>query len=156
MMRIEILNQQHKRGDFHCGNTALDDYFHHYVMQDQKRFLSTCYVLSEGEKVIGFYTLSPHQIDAEKLTLFLSKRKIGPYPIVPVYLLGRLAVDSEFKKQGVGSFLLTNALKQVKNNNIRGLGVVVEAKDENALAFYLKKGFHHLEGLKAIFLTEDI
>ena len=115
MMRIEILNLRHKRSDFHCGNKALDDYFHHYVMQDQKRFLSTCYVLSEGEKVIGFYTLSPHQIDAEKLTLFLSKRKIGPYPIVPVYLLGRLAVDSEFKKQGVGSFLLTNALKQVKN-----------------------------------------
>lgn len=108
--------------------------------------------MHDDEDIIGFYTLSPYLINADLLKPFLSKRKIGPYPTLPVFLLGRLAVDERFKNRGFGSFLVSDAIKRIGTNEIRSLGLVVEAKDERALTYYLKQGFVFLEGRMAIFL----
>ena len=60
------------------------------------------------------------------------------YP-VPVVLLARLAVDQQFKKQGLGAKTLVTALRKAAALTTAGLPVhclVLDVLDKDALTFY--------------------
>ena len=65
-----------------------------------------------------------------------------PEPI-PVILIGRLAVDTRFKRMGLGVSLLQEAIRKgVEASRIVGArAFVVHAISESAEQFYLKFGF---------------
>lgn len=73
-------------------------------------------------------------------------RKLPRYPVVPATLLRRLAVSTEFRGQGLGAMLLMDALYRALQHSkeLASAGVVVDAKDAAALAFYRKYGFLEL------------
>lgn len=150
---IESLKPEHNRADFQSASKELNFYLRQYAMQDQKRRLNRCYVLADldSQRIVGFYTLSITGIRRDLLTEHLSSRKLGKYDLVPAFLLGRLAVDQSYSGQGFGKLLLRNALIRAKSNEFGGLGVIVKAKDETALGFYLKNGFVRIESLTAFF-----
>jgi GNAT superfamily N-acetyltransferase len=66
-------------------------------------------------------------------------------------LLGRLAVDRRLKGQGLGEFLLLDALHRCLDAaaDIAAMAVVVDAKDEAAAAFYRHFGFTPLQATPA-------
>ena len=55
--------------------------------------------------------------------------------------MGRLAVDQEFKGQGLGGALLADALDRAARSEIAAFASMVDAKDEMAVAFYRYHGF---------------
>ena len=63
--------------------------------------------------------------------------------MVSVTLLGRLAVDTNFRGQQLGETLLMDALYRSfsLSAQVASTGVVVDAKDDSARAFYRKYGF---------------
>ena len=65
---------------------------------------------------------------------------------VPVVLLGRLAVDQSNQGQGLGAFLLIDALRRALHisEQVGIRAVEVDAIDDSAHAFYLKFGFRSL------------
>jgi len=65
-----------------------------------------------------------------------------PNPI-PVAVLGRLAVDRQWKAQGIGRALFRDAAHRVAHaaNAIGIRGIVVHAISEEAKSFYLALGF---------------
>jgi predicted GNAT family N-acyltransferase len=62
---------------------------------------------------------------------------------VPAALLGRLAVEDGTKGKGLGAFLLMDALNRIllATQTLAVHALIVEAKDEEAAAFYRKYGF---------------
>jgi ribosomal protein S18 acetylase RimI-like enzyme len=64
------------------------------------------------------------------------------YP-VPVALIGRLAVDSRARGLRLGERLLVDALARISQASllVACLGVIVDAKNPAAAAFYVKYGF---------------
>jgi predicted GNAT family N-acyltransferase len=66
--------------------------------------------------------------------------------MVPATLLGRLAISEAFRGQRLGEFLLMDALHRslALSAEIASLGVVVDAIDDSAAAFYRKYGFFEL------------
>lgn len=82
------------------------------------------------------------------------------YP-VPVARLGRLAVDRSMHGKGLGAALLRDALLRVARVATTGpgiLGVVVDAKNEEARRFYERCGFVRLvdHPLTLVILTGTI
>lgn len=72
------------------------------------------YVLVDSNEpaiVLGFYTLSSYGIDVGELPPEVVKR-LPRYPLIPATLLGRLAVNVERQGQGIGEFLLIDALRR--------------------------------------------
>jgi len=55
--------------------------------------------------------------------------------------MGRLAVDQDFKGQGLGGALLADVLGRATGSEIAAYALVVDAKDEGAAAFYRYHGF---------------
>jgi GNAT superfamily N-acetyltransferase len=70
-------------------------------------------------------------------------------------LIGRLAVDSGFQRQGIGPWLLKDALARAlaASQIVGARAVLVQAIDEAAIAFYAKAGFIEFpSGTRTLFL----
>ncbi|PMS27183.1 hypothetical protein C0Z19_05395 [Trinickia soli] len=68
-------------------------------------------------------------------------KKLPRYPTVPTVRMGRLAVDQAFKGQGLGGALLADALDRAARSEIAAYALMVDAKDDDAAAFYQHHGF---------------
>ncbi|HFA51998.1 MAG TPA: GNAT family N-acetyltransferase, partial [Bacteroidetes bacterium] len=138
------LDAKHKKSEFACGNTFLDNYIQKQAKQDIKRKLSACFVWSDEENNIkGFYTLSNAGIPREAMPDEISKKLPRVYESLPVTLLGRLAIREKNKGQGLGKLLLVDALKRSceASEVIGSMAVIVDPIDENAIKFYGRFGF---------------
>ena len=140
--RVEVLGAGHGRGHFCCGVEALDSYFAHQATQDMRRRASACYVAVEVStgKVAGYYTLAAGGVPLTDLSVAMSKR-LPRYPSVPVARVGRLAVDRAFHGQKLGGALLADAAVRAARSEVAVSALVVDAKDDAAVAFYRHHGF---------------
>jgi len=141
---VEPLHKIHDRQTFRCGAPALERYLQSQARQDSDKRVAAVFVLVQPPvaQVLGYYTLSASTIDTKEVPPELA-RKLPRYPQLPVTLLGRLAVDQQLKGQGMGQFLLMDALHRCLQaaSGIAAMAVVVDAKDASAAAFYQHFGF---------------
>ncbi|MFZ4503918.1 MAG: GNAT family N-acetyltransferase [Methylovulum sp.] len=109
----------------------------------------------DSDHLAGFFTLSAGSVNCSDLPESLA-RKLPQYPI-PVALIGRLAVDQAFQGKGLGSILLADACLKVKqaSDSLAVVGIVVDAKDATAAAFYRHFGFIALPGKSDRFLLPN-
>jgi GNAT superfamily N-acetyltransferase len=147
--RVRPLDASTDVAEFHCGQGQLDEYIRRYASQDVRRNVARVFVATpdeEARRVAGFYTLSAGSVSCSDLPESLA-RKLPKYP-VPVALIGRLAVDSRFQGKGLGSILLADACRKVAQASavLAVAGIVVDAKDDSAAAFYRHFGFVPLPG----------
>jgi predicted GNAT family N-acyltransferase len=145
---VEPLGRQHDRTAFHCGADALDRYLKQQARQDADKRVAAPFVAVNppNTRVLGYYTLSASVVTLTDLPDELT-RKLPRYPQLPVTLLGRLAVDQSARVQRLGEHLLLDALHRslTHADEIAAMAVVVDAKDENAAAFYRHYGFIPLQ-----------
>jgi GNAT superfamily N-acetyltransferase len=137
---IEALGKHHDRAAFHSGNESLDRYFHQQARQDADKRVAAPFVAvrpPDTARVLGYYTLSASVVTLQDLPSELAG-KLPRYPQMPVTLLGRLAVDLSARGQGLGEFLLMDALHRSLAHaaHIAAMAVMVDAKDDAAAAFY--------------------
>lgn len=141
MSTIRLLDAQHRRDGFDCGDAALNEFLLRRAGQQQRRGFGKTYVaLADDEStVIGFVTVSAGQVATASLA---SQTKLPRYP-APMLRIGRLAVDKRHQGKGIGQDLLAFVLRLAVEFSQRvGLyAVVVDAKHEEATAYYLKLGF---------------
>jgi predicted GNAT family N-acyltransferase len=150
---IEPLGPKHDRAAFSCGVQILDDYLHRQAGQDFKKHVAVPFVITPDESTIaGYYTLSQYAVQLDVILLDIAK-KLPKYPMVPTTLLGRLAVSIAFRGQGLGATLLMDALHRslTYSREIASAGVIVDAKDPAAAAFYRKYGFLELPRIERRF-----
>lgn len=142
--RVLPLQKVHERQTFTCGSPALDRYLQNQARQDSEKRVAAVFALVHppASQVLGYYTLSASTIYANEVPPELA-RKLPRYPQLPVTLLGRLAVDQRLKGQGMGEFLLMDALRRSLQAaaGIAAMAVVVDAKDALAADFYQHFGF---------------
>jgi ribosomal protein S18 acetylase RimI-like enzyme len=140
--RLDMLCSEHERSTFRCGEEALDRYFHTRVTQDIRRHIANCFVAVENETgaVAAFYTLSATSIPIHDLPPETSKR-LPRYPTVPAVRIGRLAVDQRFQRRGLGEAMLADAVARAVKADIAAFMLVVDAKNDRAVAFYRRYGF---------------
>ncbi len=139
---IEPLGPGHDRASFTSGVDALDRYLREQATQDVRRHVTACYVAVEspGARIAGYYTLAAGGIPLTDLPEPLARR-VPRYPSVPVVRMGRLAVDQAYRGRKLGSALLWDAGTRALRSEIAAFALVVDAKDEQAAAFYRHHGF---------------
>ncbi len=146
--RVEPLVKRHGREGFSCGSVALDRYLQQLARQDADKRVAAPFVAvqSPAARVLGYYTLSSSVVNAGQLPEALAKG-LPRYPQLPVTLLGRLAIDQAVKGQGLGQFMLMDALRRSLAGaaQIAAMAVLVDAKDDAAEAFYRHFSFLPLQ-----------
>lgn len=144
--RVEPLGAAHDRATFLSGSPELDQYLRYQAGQDARRKVAALFVMvGRDGAILGYYTLSAYSIKLSELPERIVRR-LPRYPLLPATLLGRLAVASAHGGQKLGRFLLMDALHRSWRNTseVASVGVVVEALDDAARAFYQHHEFTQL------------
>ena len=108
---IQRLDRSHERASFDCGKPPLNQWLRELAGQYERRDLARSYVAvrAGSPSVLGYYTISSHQVSYDALPA--EQAKGLPTIDIPVVLLGRLAVDRGAQGQGLGEYLLMDALE---------------------------------------------
>jgi GNAT superfamily N-acetyltransferase len=143
MLTILSLTGSHDRTAFDCGKPALNEWLLRTARQHQEKDISQTFVAVDPQapaRILGFYALSACEVSAEALPPKLAAKLPRNAPAIR---LGRLAADRSVQGQGLGEALLMDAIKRACNvrQNIGVFALFVDAKDDEAAAFYAKYGF---------------
>ena len=157
----QALARHHDRAGFDCGVPALNEFLARYARQSQESGGARTFVaVSPGAPatVLGYYTIGPGAIAFAKTPAKIT-RALGRYE-VPVFRLGRLAVSLDTQGRGLGADLLYAAGERAiaVAQQVGGVALAIDAKDEKAAAWYERFGALRLidDPLKLILPLETI
>lgn len=136
----ELFTKNHDVVGFDCGKPPLNDFLQKHALPNQAGGGARTYVLTRGNRVVGYYSLAPAGAAPEDAPARVAKGQ-GRYP-VPVILMARFAIDLSEQGKGLGKALFRDALRRALSgaDAIGGRAFMVHAKDEEAVAFYTKFG----------------
>lgn len=139
--RIGALTSAHDRKSFSSGVELLDRYLRDLATQDIKRRVSNCFVaLDDADVIAGYYTFAAASFPLSELTADIMKR-LPRYALLPAGLIGRLAVDRRFQGRRLGGAFIMDAAARAARAEPAIFALIVDAKDEEAVAFYQHYGF---------------
>jgi GNAT superfamily N-acetyltransferase len=148
---VERVARHHRREGFRSGRPELDDWFHRFAGQaDRRQNSARVWVLSdsdrdEGRQPIGYYALDAHAVTVAATPAELSRGLPPGYPIGAV-LLARHAIDEQHQARGLGSQLLADAVRRIPtaDEHVAVPLLVVDAIDYEAATFYERHGFQRM------------
>lgn len=140
-LRIGSLERDHRLDGFDSGADELDGWLRRFARVADAAGTARTYVLTDGERVLGYYALTPAAVDRRDLP----ERHAKGMPAHPigVILLARLAVDRSLQGQGYGRALMADAaIRTLQAADLVGArAMLVHARDDRAASFYERLGF---------------
>lgn len=150
-IRVVRLTQDYKFKSFDCGNQDLNDFLLSDSKSYLKKLLSVTYILETDNDIVAYFSVSNDKIsvpDSDKATwrrikaLFPHSKHRIDYPAVKI---GRLAVNSKYRNNGIGSDILNFVKDLFISGNRTGCSFVTVDALREAIPFYLKNGFRYLD-----------
>ena len=121
--------------DFSCKDEDIDFFLKNLALSNQKAKFSKNYVLSDkiNHKTVAFISLSASQLNTGDARIFGMDK-------IPVILLGRLGVDTNYQRKKLGSFLIKVALeKALEAGTIIACRLLLVEISKDMKNYYLKK-----------------
>jgi GNAT superfamily N-acetyltransferase len=139
----EPIARNHDRDGFDCGIPELNLYLARFARQNHEAGGAKTFVAvgsAGASAILGFYSISPGAIEFGRIPARLTK-KLGRYD-VPVFRLGRLAVDRASQGRGLGAELLAaaGARALAVAMEVGGVALAIDAKDQRAAEWYMRFG----------------
>ena len=145
-LEVFCIEKDHDTKSFDCGDDDLNDFVRSDCHQYREQWLSHTLLakLRTDGRIVGFITLLSDSIvleTSEKKYLFDFHKKVYHFPALKI---GRLGVQKDIQRQGVGEALLTYTVGVATrmNNGLR-VGcrfITVDAYPES-VPWYQKNGF---------------
>lgn len=137
------ISKSHDREAFDCGEAELNEFLQRHARQSHERGGAKTFIASpvdDASRVLGSYSLSPASIDYAR-TPALAKKGLARYD-VPVFRLGRLAVDRTMQGKGLGGQLLLAAGRRCIHAAalVGGVALLIDAKSDRVTAWYAAYG----------------
>lgn len=137
----QALDASHRLESFDCGKPSLDEWLLRHARQAQASGSAKTYVVAEGGRVVGYFSLTVGQIDTLEAPDRVRKG-MGRFPI-PVVILARLAVSRQDQGRGIGIGMLQEAIRRTLSiadqAGVRAL--LTHPIDDEASRFYRRFGF---------------
>lgn len=142
MRAPEPLTPGHNISGFCCSDPGLNEWLKKKALKNHGTGISRVYVIcvENTNKVIGYYCLSTGSI--QRNTAPGAYRRNAP-DLLPVIILGRLAVDQAYAGKGLGVALLKDAIYRTQNIALQ-VGVralIVHALNDEVKKFFMKFAF---------------
>jgi hypothetical protein len=130
------LTAKHDLSAFDCGEPALNEWLRHRALKNESRYSRT-YVVCDGDRVVAYFCICAGAV--ERAAAPGKVRRNAP-DTIPVSVIGRLTVSRHHAGRGLGTDILSDALRRIAiASQSIGIGaVLVQAKDDTAKRFYMK------------------
>jgi GNAT superfamily N-acetyltransferase len=138
----EPISKSHDRSMFDCGDVALNQFLQLHARQSHEKGGAKTYlaIADEAETILGYYTLSPASVAYERTPEVIT-RGLARHE-VPVFRLGRLAVDVSTQGRGLGGQLLLAAGRRclLVAMQAGGIALLIDAKNQRVASWYESYG----------------
>lgn len=139
----EPIAKHHDRAAFDCGDRVLNEFLWRYARKNHEQGGAKTFLAvdnSDSKKILGFYSVSPASVAYEH-TPELVKRGLARHE-VPVFRLGRLAVDHSVQRLGLGGQLLLSAGRRclLVATEVGGVALLIDAKNARVAEWYTRYG----------------
>jgi GNAT superfamily N-acetyltransferase len=141
LSRSEQIRDDHVLDSFSCGNNYLDGWLRRSAMECGRKNVARTYVWADDNAVVwAYFSLAPDKVRRADLPRAIGR---GDPDEIPAVLIGKLALHDVLQGQGLGRQLLVDALSRAVSavEIVSGRYIVVDAIDEDAVAFYRRYGF---------------
>lgn len=147
-LEIRRLQEQDATAGFDCGDEPLNNYLRRYAWTNQRKSsIGVTYVAVDTASpaaVLGYFTLASASAPRDRFPQKMV-RGLPPYD-VPLILLARLAVDHRFSGTGLGTALLSQALRiTLQISEEVGCRYLITDAYHGKAAWYARFGFIPLE-----------
>jgi predicted N-acetyltransferase YhbS len=134
----EHIQQTHDIQSFDCGEISLNNWLKERAFENEKLGSSRTYVVCYEKKVVGYYCLATGQVTHTEAPGKIKRNMPDPIPVV---IVGRLAVDINHQRKGIGTGLIKDAvMRTLQASEILGVrAVLVHALDEKVKSFYVER-----------------
>jgi GNAT superfamily N-acetyltransferase len=141
--REEAIARRYDRASFDCGDPALNEFLRRYARQSHERGSAKTFLAisqADGKTILGFYSLCPASLEYARAPETVRKG-LGRHE-VPVFRLGRLAVDRSVQGQGLGGELILAAGRRclLAATEVGGVALLIDAKNEQVAKWYASYG----------------
>jgi len=139
----EPIAKKHDRDSFDCGESALNEFLRHHARKSHDKGAARTFLAIsdlDGSTILGFYSLSPASLEYARAPDVV--RKGLARHDVPVFRLGRLAVNRQFHGQGLGGQLILAAGRRclLAATEVGGVAILIDAKSDRAAKWYASYG----------------
>ena len=139
----EPIEKRHDRAGSDCGDTDLNGFLQRHARKSHEKGGAKTFLAiddTDNTTILGFYSLSPASIAYER-TPEIVKRGLARYE-VPVFRLGRLAVDKSAQGKGLGGQLLLAVGRRglYVAAEAGGVALLIDAKNEGVAELYASYG----------------
>ena len=139
----EPIAKRHNREAFDCGDAALNEFLRRYARQTHEQGGAKTFLAVSDDnatQILGFYSLSPASVEFSRAPDVI-KRGLARHD-VPVFRLGRLAVDRSMQRKGLGGQLMLAAGRRClrASQEVGGVALLIDAKNEAVASWYASYG----------------
>jgi GNAT superfamily N-acetyltransferase len=139
----EPIAKKHDRASFDCGEPALNEFLQRHARQSHEKGAAKTFLAvsrADGKTVLGFYSLCPASLEYARAPEVV--RKGLARHDIPVFRLGRLAVNRPFQGQGLGGQLILAAGRRclLAAAEVGGVALLIDAKNERSAKWYSSFG----------------
>jgi GNAT superfamily N-acetyltransferase len=93
--------------NFDCGDEELNEFLFDNSIDHMKSEISIVYLLKYKKEIVGYFALSTDSIKITKGDRKKIKEIYGiSYPYYPAIKVGRLAIDKNYKRNGIGTMII--------------------------------------------------
>ncbi len=154
-LKIEVISEKHLNSisNFNCYEQELTNFLKEDSLENQKQGISKTYLFFKENNLVGYVTLLTDTLRLEGELREFFKNKDILYKTLPAIKIGRLAVDNNFQKQGVGKAILKYSVHltfKISQNYVGCRFLILDAKRnqdhlKDSVHFYKKFGFKTLK-----------
>ena len=137
------ISKTHDRKSFDCGVVELNQFLQLHARKTHERGGAKTFLAvddSDNKRILGFYSISPASV-IYKRTPKIIKHGMARHD-VPVFRLGRLAIDQSVQGKGLGGQLLLSAARRclLVASQVGGVALLIDAKNEKIAQWYTSYG----------------
>ncbi len=152
-IKIETINGRHEVKCFKSYEKELIDFLVEDALANQKQRLSVTFLWFYESNLIAYVTLLNDKINLEGNLKEFFKEKGIHYKSLPALKVGRLCVDDEFLRRGLGRLMMLFVIQIANDINENKSGcrfITLDAKRNldkqlDSIHFYKKMGFKVLK-----------
>lgn len=141
--REEPIAKKHDRASFDCGDPALNEFLRRHARQSHDKGAAKTFLAiskADGKAILGFYSLCPGSLEYARAPEAV--RKGLARHEVPIFRLGRLAVNRSVQGQGLGGQLILAAGRRclLAAAEVGGVALLIDAKNDRVAKWYSSYG----------------
>ena len=137
------VSKTHDRKSFDCGVVEFNQFLQLHARKTHERGGAKTFLAvddNDNKRILGFYSISPASV-IYKRTPKVIKQGMARHD-VPVFRLGRLAIDQSVQGAGLGGQQLLSAARRclLVASQVGGVALLIDAKNEKIAQWYTSYG----------------